>query len=490
MTRGMKMDQSVSERSLLERLPALSTLLQRRADARWLLQTQSCRLLCALFAGLAFSVALLPVRQSLSEGAGATSGYRLGPQDKLRLSVYEWRPSRDEVFEWKALNTEYVVNIAGRLAVPLIGEIAATGMTTSELALQVGQKLRERMGFATLPDVSVEIIQHRPFYVTGHVERAGEYPFRPGLTVLQAIAIAGGQQRSIEQGLLRLERETIAARGELQLYSMEIDVLLARTARLSAELKGESTITMPPALLERASETNIGLLLSQEELIHVTRMKAFDNQIAALQKLSDQLGSEIESVTAQIAVHDKQVASMNRELGDIKGLVARGLSTVSRQNLLERAEAQLLGDRLRLESNLMKARQEMSRTEVAILELRNKRSTETATELRMAQQKLAEVGRRMETTDTLILESQMLAPLYAARLGTQSSLKYTIVRVRNGQALEIAATESFSVEPGDTVKVEMTRPESASPRSLAAALRNVPSKSSAQALEPRGEAKF
>jgi polysaccharide export outer membrane protein/exopolysaccharide production protein ExoF len=484
------MAQSASERSPVER-SALSTLLGRRANAKWLPQPQSRRLLCALFAALVLSVALLPVRQGLGEATGATGEYRLGPQDKLRLSVYEWRPSRDEVFEWKALNAEYVVNIAGRLAVPLIGEIPASGLTTTELALQIAQQLRKRLGFATPPDISVEIVQHRPFYVTGHIEKAGEYSYRPGLTVLQAVAIAGGRQRTIEPGLLRLDRETIAARGELQLHSMEMDVLLARTARLSAELKGESTIAMPRVLLDRASETNIGLLLSQEELIHVTRMKAFDNQIAAMQKLKDQLKSEVDSVTAQIAVHDKQVASMKRELGDIKGLVARGLSTVSRQGLLERAEAQLLGDRLRLESNLVKARQEMSRTEVAILELRSKRSTETATELRLAQQKLAELAQRMDTTETLIQETHALAPLYAAKLGAQSPLKYTIVRVRNGQALEIAATESFSIEPGDTLKVEMTRPESAPPKSLAADAPDLPSKSSsAQMLKPGGHAKF
>ncbi|MGE0849752.1 MAG: polysaccharide biosynthesis/export family protein [Hyphomicrobiaceae bacterium] len=426
----------------------------------------------------------------MGEEVAATSEYRLGPQDKLRLSVHEWRPSRDEVFEWKALNAEYMVNIAGRLAVPLVGEIPATGMTTTELAAQIGQKLQERMGFATVPDISVEIVQHRPFYVTGHVERAGEYPYRPGLTVLQAVAIAGGHQRTIEQGLLRLERETIATRGELQLFSMEMDAQLARIARLSAELKGDSTVTMPSALLERASEINIGLLLSQEELIHVTRTQAFNNQITALQKLKDQMQNEVDSVSAQIVVHDRQVASINKELKDIKGMVDRGLSTVTRQNILERSEAQLLGDRLRLESNLMKARQEMSRTDVAILELRSKRSTETATELRIAQQKLVELGRRMDTAETLLQESQTIAPLLG-RPGAQPTLSYTIVRQRNGQVVEMPATEASGLEPGDTVKVEMTRPEGVAGKGVAVGIPpEARSNSSALALEGRGYGKF
>ena len=402
---------------------------------------------------------MLCMAQGVSVASDATSDYRLGPQDKVKLSVYEWRASRDEVFEWKALNSEYIVNASGRLAVPLIGEIQATGITTADLAQEIGQKLRERLGFATAPDISLQVVQFRPFYVTGYVDRPGEYPYRPDLTVLQAAAIAGGQRK--EPGLLRLEREAIAARGDMELYAMEMTGLMARSARLSAELKGSAKIDFPAALLERAGESNIGFLLSQEDLIHTTRTQAFDNQVAALEKLKDFLEQEVKSLTAQLAAHDRQVSSMHKELGEIKDLVAKGYATVSRQNNLDRAEAQLLGDRLRLESNLMKARQEASRTEVMILELRNKRSTEVTTELRASQQKLEELSRKVATAEKLLNESEVIAPLYATQRSRskQPELSYSIVRVREGQSMEIPAAEGTRIEPGDTIKVDVVKSE-------------------------------
>ncbi|NJO31782.1 MAG: hypothetical protein HC869_00255 [Rhodospirillales bacterium] len=282
------------------------------------------------------AAAMLLLPPSIGVASDATTEYRLGPQDKIRLSVYEWRASRDEVYEWKALNTEYVVNGSGRLSIPLIGEIPAAGKTTAVLAQEIGEKLRERMGFVTAPDISVEVAQFRPFYVTGDVEKPGEYSYRPGLTVLQAVTIAGGPQRGAAQGQTRLEREAIAARGELQLYSNEMSALLARNARLTAELRESDSIDFPVALRERQTDTSVATILAQEELIHETKQRTFDNQVSALEKLKDYLVKEVASISSQIEVHDKQVESMKRELGDVKSLVAKGLSTVARQGLLER----------------------------------------------------------------------------------------------------------------------------------------------------------
>ena len=79
------------------------------------------------------------------------------------------------------------------------------------MASEIADRLKERIGLVESPDVSIEIIQFRPFYVVGHVEHPGEYPYRPGMNVLQALAIAGGDVRIANQ---RLEREVIATTGE------------------------------------------------------------------------------------------------------------------------------------------------------------------------------------------------------------------------------------------------------------------------------------
>lgn len=139
--------------------------------------------------------------------------YRLGPQDKVLIKVYEWRPSRDEIYEWTAFKAEYVVNASGSLSLPLLGEVPADGLTVPELSSDLGLRLRDKMGLAASPDVTVEVVQFRPFFIVGAVDKPGEYPYRPGLTVLGAYAIAGGRARNAP---IRLEREAIATRGDLE----------------------------------------------------------------------------------------------------------------------------------------------------------------------------------------------------------------------------------------------------------------------------------
>ncbi|MEL7049883.1 MAG: polysaccharide biosynthesis/export family protein, partial [Pseudomonadota bacterium] len=115
------------------------------------------RMLTALsgLAVLAFVAAAVftPLRPPLHAGAelgalnyaGPTEGeYRLGPQDKIRVQVFEWRPARDEIFAWDALNAEYSIGVSGNLALPLVGQIPADGKTTGELAASISTLLQQR----------------------------------------------------------------------------------------------------------------------------------------------------------------------------------------------------------------------------------------------------------------------------------------------------------------------------------------------------------
>src|SRR5260370_6053782 len=141
---------------------------------------------------------------ALTFGGMRTFGndYRLGTSDKLRIKVQEWPD----------LTGEYAVNAEGSISLPLIGDINAAGLQVKELAQGISDQLRRRAGGAELPFAAVEIIQFRPFSIVGDLQRPGDYPYRPGLTVLQAIGIAGGYYRS-ELGFLRLNRDIAVAKG-------------------------------------------------------------------------------------------------------------------------------------------------------------------------------------------------------------------------------------------------------------------------------------
>ena len=76
------------------------------------------------------------------------------------------------------------------LSFPLIGSVAARGQTAQQLEASIAGKLKQ--GYVREPDVSVEVDRYRPFFIMGEVGSPGQYTYVPGMTVQNAIAIAGG----------------------------------------------------------------------------------------------------------------------------------------------------------------------------------------------------------------------------------------------------------------------------------------------------------
>jgi len=111
---------------------------------------------------------------------GAQTDYRTGSGDKLRVTV----------FGHEDLSGEFQVDGAGKIALPLIGDVEAGEKTASELEAAIIAKLRP--DYLKNPRVSVEILNYRPFYIIGEVKSPGSYPYVNGMTVVNAIALSGG----------------------------------------------------------------------------------------------------------------------------------------------------------------------------------------------------------------------------------------------------------------------------------------------------------
>src|SRR5262245_27008510 len=225
-------------------------------------------------------VCLLVVSHSVGlAGSVGRSDYVLGTQDKVRGKVFEWRASRDEILEWSEVNAEYVVGCAGKIALPLVGDLLSTGRSPTELSQAIGHALQVRIGLVEPPSVSVEVVQFRPFYIVGDVERPGEYAYRPGLTLLQAITIAGGMPRAKNLSPARLERESISTRGDLRLFESDLVATLARKARLTSELQASDEIAIPDELNASATDTSYRAIINQETVLFQSRKEAFATQV-------------------------------------------------------------------------------------------------------------------------------------------------------------------------------------------------------------------
>jgi polysaccharide export outer membrane protein len=129
---------------------------------------------------LSFAPARAAPTPSSTPSSTATDQYILGPDDKVKITV----------FGEESLSGEFLVSGNGNISYPLIGDVHAAGLTVSQLVDKIKTKLSS--GYMKHPDVSGEVITYRPFYILGEVMRPGQYPYTNGMTIMSAVATAGG----------------------------------------------------------------------------------------------------------------------------------------------------------------------------------------------------------------------------------------------------------------------------------------------------------
>ena len=120
--------------------------------------------------------------------------YSLDSGDRVRVIV----------FGQQNLSNVYTVSASGTVAIPLIGQVRARGLTANGLSHQIARKLRAQ--YIKDPKVTAEVVTYRPFYILGEVTRPGQYPYAHALTVEEAVAIAEGYTPRAKKRMVRITR--------------------------------------------------------------------------------------------------------------------------------------------------------------------------------------------------------------------------------------------------------------------------------------------
>jgi protein involved in polysaccharide export with SLBB domain len=375
-------------------------------------------------------------------------GDQFAPQTKIRITVVQWMPTKGVYEKWDALGGEFLISQARTVTLPVIGTLAVGNLDGVGLASEIAKQLKAKIGLVQTPEATVEILEQQPIYVIGAVNKPGEYNFHPGLTVLQSLAMSGGEFRPLNgaQGLA----DRTGYVGQLRQADNSILRSEVRISRLQAEMSGAKEMRF-----ELKGEDDKGIasaIVQQEKTIHAARMNDIDRQSKHYIELRDMLTSEIATTEQKITNTDEDIESVRKELTTVKGMVERGIALPARQSDLERTLRSYNGNRLDLVTAIMRARQNIAETTRNLDGLYDKQGTQVAFDLQSEQASLDQQKLKRETTQKLLLQA-LSGDAASQTEADVMTLAFSVTRQEGTAVREIPARGSTVLQPGDVVRV-------------------------------------
>jgi polysaccharide biosynthesis/export protein len=379
----------------------------------------------------------------------AGAEYTLRPGDVLEVNLVGFPDFRQRL----------PVEIDGTIALPLAGQINLGGMSLSQgrseivgaLSKKVYQPAvgREPQHLILPNEIFVLVAEYRPVYVSGYVARSGAYPFRPGVTVRQVIALAGGYGVA-QNPRVDPNTQLTDLRAEYESLSAEYALDQARISRIRGEL--ELARENPSS----GNGPNTASLLWKE--LKQTEIEYMDARVAdrqqdrvALQTAVAKADSQLEALGEKKKKDQESLEADNEELDTVRQLFRRGITANARLSEARRATV-LSSDQL-LQTIVQITNAERQRGEYLrqINKIEDQAKVENWRDLQQANVHLAQVKARMRSTNEKLLSLGMSGKATDAR--TDPAYTLTVIREFVTAAQQIAADEDFQLMPGDVVQI-------------------------------------
>lgn len=390
--------------------------------------------------GRALALAALLVHQCWMAGpataqSSAAQAYKIAPGDKVGVTVLG-QPD---------LSGESTVDQTGNLRLPIVGDVRAADLTLDELEKSVSHSLER--GYVRHPVVTAKIAEFLPVYVLGIVKTPGPYSYREGLTVLGAIARAGGVGLSAGQ----TASDPLQAEERVRLLEISRVTLLARRARLLAQRQNEEHIKFPNMSGIAVDPARVAQIRDSEESIFAAERKAERQEIEALENQLPRLNAEIASLKQQADLERRQRDLNEQLIKDYQQLEKSGLARKPNFIEVKREEARIDENVARLQSEALKAELAIADLQFRMTELHNTYQRRVMTELRDTDRSLMELTVTLPAAQRAYAAgAQQLGWLTADRMERPALL---VVRTRNGTTEKHEVSVDFVLQPGDVVQV-------------------------------------
>jgi len=383
--------------------------------------------------------------------AHARAEYVLAPGDALEVSVVGMPD----------LKHRATIDVDGRASVPLVGKMKAAGLTVAELSEQVksllsrkGLRARETDSVVIISpeEVIVEVVEYRPVYLNGDVERPGAQSYRPGMTVRQAIALAGGYNtmrfRSRDPFL-----DSSDFRSDYSNLWIDFAKLKAEIARFQAELDGKSAFD-PPRL------SDVPVPTSATSNILDLESKRFSLDTADFAKQKQYLTGAVAQEDGRISVLNQQTQTEQQDAdadaADYKEIKANFSKGILPMNRLSEARRLTLYSATRvLQTTALLDEVQLKRAELsrALEKLDDQRRMDLLEKMQDATVQLNHVRSRLQSVSEKLLYAGLARSQLVRGPGGEPDIK--VFRSENGTTATIAANDQTEVMPGDTVDVKL-----------------------------------
>jgi len=375
----------------------------------------------------------------LSQGNELT----IGVGDKLSI----WVHMRQD------LTGEYKVRIDGKLAIPMIGTIMADGRTIADIERDLTQSLERSGNIAPL--LSVDVSEWRPIYIVGSVDKPGTFVFRPGMTALHALALAGGLYRPpIGTAAIEASRET----WQLRQTRGKLKLALARQARLEAEQQNKPNIDIPEALVRLAEPGESEIMIRSELRAMQQRERAFENLISSNNRGVELAELELKALEGELDQVQEQIRLTQNDINQIGDLVKSGLTTQVRVNELRRAAANLEAEKRRIQGNKVRIQQTVNISSKERRQIEIDKGIKLEEELNSVRDEI----RALEVAASAAEEAvHYLTGSRVREVGSRdAAIIYSVTRNEGGAPGSRQITESTELRPGDIIRISVASPRS------------------------------
>ena len=360
---------------------------------------------------------------------------------------------------FEQLSGEYRIGADDTVSIPALGRVSVGSLTGAELEHELADLVVKLTGRET--DVTVEVAEYRPVFVTGYVKAAGSYPWKPGMTVLHAETLSGGIYRPGEGNNGFSENN---ATTRVRKAQSDLKRVLASIARLTAEQQDTDTVEIPPRLVELAGPDEAGELIAAQNSSLVARRSAVQSQLESFERGTAMAKQELEGLIAQRGRINEQLSLRRTVLTHIEELLAKGLVRFDRK--LE--EQSKIADLEEKSANIGVA---IARVEGTLVTMQ--RDTVNVKQERRSQidAEIFKLEREQAQLEIDIDAARTANQLQVASTATQRSaegaitITYGIVRRENREVQTIVADRFTPVRPGDIVVVSVAGAPTAVKRS-------------------------